>query len=384
MPAPFRRASLVLMLAALTLFAAAGPAQAQDASPTAASAYGATATLAGQELIPPTPQVAVPVGEEDSQTLVDVPADPLAISGTLTATATSHQTADVESQLTVVEQDLAGPYNATGVGSVENLEVLVNQVGENVSLLTADVVQAEAVAVCSQSGPQFSATSEIVNLQIADQQLPLNAPVEQIVDALNGVLEQSGLNQVVNVERNVVEQTDTGASVTALVVTLLQAAGDDPVAQVKIAQASVDQEACNFQLPECSDTVDNDGDGVIDDADPGCHTDGDATNPDSYDPQDDSEQEAPQCSDGVDNADPEDTLADAADPGCHTDGNADNPDTYDANDNDETDEAVSDSSVNTTTALPRTGSNDGALAGGGMAMGLGALALVALRRRFAS
>ena len=41
--------------------------------------------------------------------------------------------------------------------------------------------------------------------------------------------------------------------------------------------------------PECSDTQDNAGDGVIDADDPGCHTDGDATNPDSYDATDDDE-----------------------------------------------------------------------------------------------
>jgi LPXTG-motif cell wall-anchored protein len=41
--------------------------------------------------------------------------------------------------------------------------------------------------------------------------------------------------------------------------------------------------------PECSDKTDNDGDGVIDSADPGCHSDGNANNSDSYDPSDDSE-----------------------------------------------------------------------------------------------
>jgi hypothetical protein len=43
----------------------------------------------------------------------------------------------------------------------------------------------------------------------------------------------------------------------------------------------------------------------------------------------------PECSDGVDNADAEDTLADTADPGCHTDGNAGNPSSYDPLDPDE-------------------------------------------------
>jgi cysteine-rich repeat protein len=43
-----------------------------------------------------------------------------------------------------------------------------------------------------------------------------------------------------------------------------------------------------------------------------------------------------QCSDGVDNADAEDTLTDIADPGCHTDGNATNNASYNPADNDET------------------------------------------------
>ncbi len=40
---------------------------------------------------------------------------------------------------------------------------------------------------------------------------------------------------------------------------------------------------------QCSDGVDNDGDGVIDSADPGCHTDGNPNNAASFDPNDDSE-----------------------------------------------------------------------------------------------
>jgi LPXTG-motif cell wall-anchored protein len=41
--------------------------------------------------------------------------------------------------------------------------------------------------------------------------------------------------------------------------------------------------------PQCSDGVDNDGDGVIDSADPGCHTDGNANNDASFNPNDNSE-----------------------------------------------------------------------------------------------
>jgi hypothetical protein len=96
--------------------------------------------------------------------------------------------------------------------------------------------------------------------------------------------------------------------------------------------------------PQCSDGVDNADpeDTLIDAADPGCHSDGNASNTASYIPTDNDETNSggnndTQCSDNVDNNDPEDTLIDEQDPGCHTDGDAtDGDDTYNANDNDET------------------------------------------------
>ncbi|HEX8159584.1 MAG TPA: LPXTG cell wall anchor domain-containing protein [Solirubrobacteraceae bacterium] len=44
--------------------------------------------------------------------------------------------------------------------------------------------------------------------------------------------------------------------------------------------------------PECSDKTDNDGDGAIDSADPGCHSDGNPNNSASYNPSDDSEADS--------------------------------------------------------------------------------------------
>lgn len=60
-----------------------------------------------------------------------------------------------------------------------------------------------------------------------------------------------------------------------------------------------------FDLPQCSDGFDNDGDGAIDLADPGCGGDPNALN------------ESPQCNDGVDNDN--DGYIDLADPGCNGD-----------------------------------------------------------------
>ncbi|MFA6514712.1 MAG: hypothetical protein WCT42_00400 [Candidatus Paceibacterota bacterium] len=81
-------------------------------------------------------------------------------------------------------------------------------------------------------------------------------------------------------------------------------------------------------LQVCSDTLDNDSDGLIDTLDPQCHTDGDATNASSYAPTHYSELNSPggggtgeytvQCNDKIDND--ADGLIDALDPQCHVDG----------------------------------------------------------------
>jgi hypothetical protein len=133
--------------------------------------------------------------------------------------------------------------------------------------------------------------------------------------------------------------------------------------------------------PQCSDGVDNDGDGLIDAADPGCHSDGNASNPASYEPTDNDESNGatgvvtspskttnnggggvkgstgsggtakPECSDGIDNDG--DNLIDETDPGCHTDGNANNPSSYNPNDDSEVNGTVPASSA----GLPFTGTD---------------------------
>jgi uncharacterized repeat protein (TIGR01451 family) len=83
---------------------------------------------------------------------------------------------------------------------------------------------------------------------------------------------------------------------------------------------------------QCSDGMDNDGDGKIDAQDPGCYTNG------YYNPNDNDETDTyvPQCRDGMDNDG--DGLVDAQDPGCYTNGY------YNPNDNDEHNQTQSSSS----------------------------------------
>jgi hypothetical protein len=91
----------------------------------------------------------------------------------------------------------------------------------------------------------------------------------------------------------------------------------------------------------CADGTDNDEDGLTDQADPGCHSDGNAGNSESYVAGDTDETNvivppppAAACADGTDND--TDGLIDQADPGCHSDGNAGNSESYVASDTDET------------------------------------------------
>jgi hypothetical protein len=336
-----RTAPAAALLGALALLTVtASPAGADPIGAGEASAFGGTITAGGEEVVPPTPSAAATLPGDASETVVDIPADPVAVSGTLTASAAVHAESDIASQLEVVEQEVAGPYNAAGVGLVEGAEVLLDSVAEDVSLVAADVIRAEAVAVCTAGAVQYSASSEIISLQIGGEDVPLNDPVTEVLAGLNQGLADSGLNAVVDIQQNVITDSADGIAVDALVVTVLAAAGDEPLAEVRLGHAEVGGVTCG-ELPECSDGEDNDGDGVIDADDPGCHTDGDASNPDSYDPTDDSE------------------LDDAGDPGIAPGGATPSPE-----------------------QLPATGGDAASTAGLAAVMAAGALGVGALRRHF--
>ena len=372
---PRRRASLGVTAVAIAAALAIIPfgTAARAASP-AASAFGATIQAGGQDVVPPTPSVSVASPTKDeTDTVVDIPASPVAVNGTLTATANAHATANIASGLTVVTQAVPGPYNGRGLAEIEGASVLYDVAGEGIPILSASAIRSEAAVVCGAT-PKYTANSEIVDLAIAGNDIPLNAPVQDLIDAISGALTDSGLNAVVDVQRNVVTQiTGGGISVDALVVTILAAAGTDPLAKVRLAHAEVTAAAC-AAAAQCSDGIDNDNDAKIDTLDPGCHSDGNASNASSYVPTDNDERDAAQCSDSIDNDG--DNKADIADPGCHSDGNASNAASYVPSDNNEADEAVRG------LTLPRTGADSGLpLAGAGLAT-LAALGL-RLRRRIA-
>ncbi|MEQ1786151.1 MAG: hypothetical protein ABL966_03790 [Acidimicrobiales bacterium] len=412
----------ILVAASVTAAHSAG---ADPALAGTASAYAATASVAGTELIPPTPEASAtaPPFADDATTTIPLDVDPVAINGTLTADVAVHEDADLTSFLEqpAAAQPVDGPYNALALGQIEDLEVLIDMIDDGVSVLEADALRAEAVAVCSGNTVTYSASSEVVNLVIGGED-PLSGPLNDLITQITSAINASPLVDLLDIDVNVVTETADGVSVDALVVSVLTALDEDaPLVQVRLGHAEVADVTCGAAaaLPQCSDDDDNDGDGVIDADDPGCHTDGDASNPDSYDPNDDDEadEDLPECSDGVDNDG--DGVSDEADPGCHTDGDPDNPDSFDPNDDTEAETDVpecsdgvdndgdgvadtadpechtdgdatnpdsydpndDDEGAVTASALPRTGGAVPVASAAGL--GLAALALLALRRRTA-
>jgi hypothetical protein len=221
-----------------------GPAGAQSTRP-AVSAFGADVVLNGEALVPPTPTAVVetPTGDA-SETLIDIPADPVVVSGTLTATANAHDAPDITSGLTVVPQELEGPYDARALAQVEQLGVAYDVAATDVPLVSAALIRSEAVVTCSPT-PTFAATSEIIDLAIGGTAVPVNGPVQDLIDAVGDALEQTGLNAVVDVQRNVVTELEGGGiAVDALVITLLAAAGETPLGVIHIAHAELGAGAC--------------------------------------------------------------------------------------------------------------------------------------------
>jgi len=152
-------------------------------------------------------------------------------------------------------------------------------------------VRAEAVGVCRGGAAQYSANSEIIDLNIGGTGIPLNAPLQDLIDAVEAVIDP--LAMVVDIERNQVVVNADGASVVALRITVLGAlngvpiVGQEPLADIIVGAAQVRGLQC-ARIPQCSDTQDNDGDGKIDAQDPGCLNDQGV-----FDPNDDDETDRP-------------------------------------------------------------------------------------------
>jgi LPXTG-motif cell wall-anchored protein len=246
---------------------------------------------------------------------------------------------------------------------------------------------------CRGQAPQTSRTSQVIGLGNVAVPLPAagcaNDTPDTVVD-------------IPIVARLVCNADDVaGAAVVrdALDVFVLNVSGSS-LARESTASSeavSVAPKGPETTGPQCSDNVDNDGDGKADGADPGCHSDGNPNNPASFVPSDNDETDSPttgqgdpepgedggpECSDNKDNDG--DGKVDEDDPGCHSDGNPNNPASYNPDDDDESDGAgapdagAGDAGNVPDDSLPFTGANVVGLALAGLLMLAGGLLL---RRR---
>ncbi len=209
--------------------------------------------------------------------------------------------------------------NATATASVTN--PAINLTGLTI---TATVLSARASYTC-QNGQAVPAGSSIVTNLIVNG-MAIAIPANNAPFTLDlGPLGMLNLNQTIQEPNRITQRA------LNLVVPSPPTA---PLVEVVIGEAIADFTGNPCVLgapkPQCSDAVDNDGDGRIDAQDPGCLSGpGGAFNPNDNDESNPGAR--PQCSDTADNDG--DGRIDANDPGCLSGpGGAFNP-----NDNDERD-----------------------------------------------
>ena len=281
---PLAACAVALTVSGLVPFGLS-PAAADTAAAGRASGYGANVNLAGSPLIDRAglAEIALPPGGVDGPNeLILLPVAPVAVSGTAVGLAGASAASTLTSTLEQSQQTVAGPYNVVGVGLTEGLDVLAGVPNPvpglpdiGVSLVNADVVRGEAVGVCRAGRAEYSATSEAVNLEIGGQPVLPDASIEDLVDTLDQLLQPLGF--LVDIQREeIVQLPNGGIAVNALHVTVLGGIGvpaTTPVLDLVVGHAEVGGLQCG-PTPQCSDTQDNDGDGVIDANDPGCINNG--------------------------------------------------------------------------------------------------------------
>ena len=212
---------------------------------------------------------------------------------------------------------------------------------------------------CAGASPQVANSSQVINLGGTGVGIPAAGCADGTPDT------DAGLPGLLPIICNAEEIAGAAAVREALDVFALQTGTNSLLKETTAAAESQSVAPPEGGKAQCSDGIDNDKDGYIDNADPGCHTDGKPNNPQSYDANDNDETDkkaggnkgsgenggggkggggggggnegsgagGPQCSDTVDNDN--DGVIDGADPGCHSDGNPKNQSSFNPNDDSE-------------------------------------------------
>jgi hypothetical protein len=276
-----------------------GPAYAQQLVATSARAFGASIDLLNSPLLPPTPNVTAGPGPgTGSNNLLTVPLSTLVSAGVVSAKARTTLNPVITPELPAdrlrVFQPAGAPrpaaFNAQAYARVTGAVIAAQEGAElppavgalfgQGTVLSADVIHAEALVGCVAGGAVIVGGSQLAGATLLGVDLTqlLDGTLNQVVPIGNTVLSLLGGSLIANET----VQTTNGVAINALHLNVPN------LLDVTLAHAEVSGAACR-EAPECSDGIDNDGDGRIDIADPECHTDGNPDNPASYDPNDDSE-----------------------------------------------------------------------------------------------
>ena len=165
-------ASVVMVVGALF---SSSPVSAQTASSASGSAFGVE--LKGPVPIGATPAIeaVVPPGNEvhETDSLIEVPADPLATSFTALVEADASVNPDIEAKLQeTIEGEFAdapAKWHGRGFAITEDLVAVTGQV-------TADVIESESVAGCDGRDPVLGSAARILNLSLGGQDIPVINP----------------------------------------------------------------------------------------------------------------------------------------------------------------------------------------------------------------
>lgn len=152
-----------------------GPSAAADNVSTATGSSYAV-KISGPIMISSRPTASVTATEASpspspvEQVLVNIPAEPVISSGTFRAIGAASVVSTLAAKLLSVIQSIStnvpAEHNARGYAAVENLSALPG------SILTADAVESEALARCTNNGVQFSTAGRVTDLKLAGVTLP--------------------------------------------------------------------------------------------------------------------------------------------------------------------------------------------------------------------
>ncbi len=278
----------LVALVLLSVYPAASLAQRTDGS---AFSCRASAVRVTQKLPLPVPALEPIVANAPNAPCV--PAN----AGVLAPTPVGPVTVDVASARTAqTPANLASAVAANGDNATANASVTNPVIALPGLAISANVLTASASYTCQNGAAVPGGSPQVTSLVING--MAQAVPPGSLTITLPGGLGELRLNETVQ-EPNKITTRALNLST--------------PAVDIVIAEAIADISGNPCQVPpppkQCSDGIDNDGDGLIDRLDPGCLSGPGGT----YDPNDDSELDT-ECSDRRDNDG--DGQTDANDPGC--------------------------------------------------------------------